>query len=208
MRKRMTYANVAATLALVFSMTGGAIAANHYLITSTKQISPKVLKKLRGAKGKTGATGKAGATGKEGAAGKNGTNGTNGERGPSNAFNFNSGEDILGFPATAGESITVATLSLPAGSFAVVGKVLINNNAATGASTHCELLLGGTAVDQGFDEVREKEEGSFADRNYIALSGAGTQASAGSATISCHTSSKEGNYLDRAITAIQVGKVG
>ena len=43
----MTYANVAATLALVFAMSGGAPAANHYLITSTNQISPKVLKELK-----------------------------------------------------------------------------------------------------------------------------------------------------------------
>ena len=34
--KRMTYANVALTLALVFAMTGGAYAAKKYLITSTK----------------------------------------------------------------------------------------------------------------------------------------------------------------------------
>ncbi len=44
MRKRLTYANVTATLALVFSMSGGALAASHYLIKSTKQISPKVLR--------------------------------------------------------------------------------------------------------------------------------------------------------------------
>jgi hypothetical protein len=75
MRRRLTYANVAATLALVFSMTGGAIAANHYLINSTKQINPKVLKKL---KGKTGATGKAGVNGAAGAAGAAGAPGTPG----------------------------------------------------------------------------------------------------------------------------------
>jgi hypothetical protein len=45
-RRHLSYANVTATLALVFAMTGGALAANHYLLTSTKQISPKVLKQL------------------------------------------------------------------------------------------------------------------------------------------------------------------
>src|ERR1700688_1864777 len=79
MRKRLSYANVAATMALVFSMSGGALAAKHYLISSTKQISPKVIKKLkgntgpRGLAGATGATGAAGATGKEGQAGKEAT---------------------------------------------------------------------------------------------------------------------------------------
>jgi hypothetical protein len=72
-RRRITYANVAATLALVFSMSGGAIAATHYLITSKKQISPKVVKELKGNVGATGATGAAGAPGAPGAAGAAGS---------------------------------------------------------------------------------------------------------------------------------------
>ena len=53
-------------MALVFAMAGGAAAASHYLITSSKQISPKVLKELKtpGAKGATGAAGPAGPTGR------------------------------------------------------------------------------------------------------------------------------------------------
>jgi collagen type VII alpha len=84
MRRRLSYANVTATLALVFAMSGGAMAANHYLITSTKQINPKVLKKLTGKAGSTGATGATGpqgATGKEGAAGKEGLTGKEGKEG-------------------------------------------------------------------------------------------------------------------------------
>src|SRR5258708_35900172 len=78
MRKRITYANVAATLALVLAMSGGALAANHYLIHSTKQISPKVLKALKGnvgPKGAAGTTGASGTPGKEGPAGKEGKQG-------------------------------------------------------------------------------------------------------------------------------------
>jgi hypothetical protein len=84
MRRHISYANVAATLALVFAMSGGAMAAKHYLISSTKQISPKVLKKLKGnagARGVTGATGATGAQGKEGAAGKEGAVGKEGLKG-------------------------------------------------------------------------------------------------------------------------------
>jgi hypothetical protein len=44
MRRHLNYANVVATLALVFAMSGGALAAKHYLVNSPKQISPKVLK--------------------------------------------------------------------------------------------------------------------------------------------------------------------
>jgi hypothetical protein len=45
-RRNLSYANVTATLALVFAMSGGALAAKHYLLSSTKQISPKVLNSL------------------------------------------------------------------------------------------------------------------------------------------------------------------
>jgi hypothetical protein len=76
-KQRLTYANVAATLALVFSMSGGALAANHYLITSTKQISPKVVKALKGKTGKTGNTGPTGPQGPQGTAGVQGSAGQN-----------------------------------------------------------------------------------------------------------------------------------
>jgi hypothetical protein len=79
LRSRLTYANVVATFALVFGMTGGALAAKHYLITSTKQISPKVLKELKSKQGAAGATGKEGALGKTGATGATGAAGGNGE---------------------------------------------------------------------------------------------------------------------------------
>ncbi len=85
MRKRITYANVAATMALVFSMSGGALAAKHYLVSSTKQISPTVLKKLKGSAGKTGATGATGATGSAGTPGTPGAPGAKGEIGKEGA---------------------------------------------------------------------------------------------------------------------------
>lgn len=81
MRRRLSYANVVATLALVFAMSGGALAANHYLINSTKQINPKVLKKLKGSTGKTGAAGATGATGPQGPTGKEGSPGKEGNVG-------------------------------------------------------------------------------------------------------------------------------
>ncbi len=62
-------------------MAGGAVAATHYLITSTKQISPKVLKELKGAAGTPGAPGRGGANGLNGAAGEKGERGEPGQRG-------------------------------------------------------------------------------------------------------------------------------
>jgi hypothetical protein len=89
-RKNSTYANVVLTIALVFAMSGGAYAANKYLITSTKQISPKVLKTLagkpgpagaQGTRGPTGPVGPTGPAGSPGAKGENGTAGTEGKEG-------------------------------------------------------------------------------------------------------------------------------
>jgi hypothetical protein len=81
-RKRLTYANVTVTLALVFAMSGGAYAANKYLITSTKQIKPTILKTLQGKTGAAGPQGPAGPAGPQGPAGTPGTPGTKGETGP------------------------------------------------------------------------------------------------------------------------------
>lgn len=63
MRLRLTYANAVATLALVFSMSGGALAAQHYLITKVSQISPGVRAELRGGSGPAGPRGPQGAGG-------------------------------------------------------------------------------------------------------------------------------------------------
>ena len=70
--RHLTYANVVATLALVFALSGSAMAAKHYLITSVKQIQPGVLKKLHGANGANGARGPAGLSGLQGAPGAKG----------------------------------------------------------------------------------------------------------------------------------------
>jgi hypothetical protein len=95
LRKRLTFANVALTVMLVFAITGGAYAASKYLITSAKQIKPSVLKQLQGKAGanglagpqgpagSAGAKGETGPAGKEGTAGTSGTNGTDGTNGTS-----------------------------------------------------------------------------------------------------------------------------
>jgi hypothetical protein len=74
-----------ALFALVLSMGGGAaLAAKHYLISSTSQISPKVLTKLSGKtgpQGKTGLQGPQGQQGFPGPQGPNGDAGTNGTNG-------------------------------------------------------------------------------------------------------------------------------
>ena len=49
--------NLVAWLALFVAMGGTSLAASHYVINSTKQINPKVIKKLKGNRGPRGAAG-------------------------------------------------------------------------------------------------------------------------------------------------------
>jgi hypothetical protein len=129
LRRHLSYANVTATIALLFAMSGSAIAANHYLLSSTKQINPSVLKALKGESGKpgpagmTGPTGAPGATGATGATGKGekgdtgepgeqgergerGEKGETGERGPSGGERGEKGEQ--------GEQGPIGATSAPA----------------------------------------------------------------------------------------------
>jgi hypothetical protein len=89
-RKHVTYANVVATLALVLALGGGTAWATGYIIVSTHQIKPSVLKSLRGNRGPRGYTG------------ANGTNGANGAAGPAGAT------------GSAGSNLTAETV-LPSG---------------------------------------------------------------------------------------------
>ena len=77
--------NLVAWIALFVALGGTSMAASHYLITSTRQIKPSVLKALHGATGATGRTGRTGATGPagpQGVAGLRGETGLKGETGP------------------------------------------------------------------------------------------------------------------------------
>jgi hypothetical protein len=107
-------------------MTGGAIAAKHYLINSTKQINPSVLRKLhgaRGARGPSGPVGPNGAVGPQGIEGKKGPKGEPGSDGPPGFSALTqmpsgateSGDFVLStVAAAAGEKVSTAiTFSIP-----------------------------------------------------------------------------------------------
>jgi Collagen triple helix repeat (20 copies) len=112
LRKRIhvSPATAIATLALVFAMTGGAYAASKVLITSTKQISPKVLKSLKGKAGANGAQGPAGVAGAAGPQGPGGAAGAKGESGAAGA------PGVKGETGAAGTNGTTGfTETLPSG---------------------------------------------------------------------------------------------
>jgi hypothetical protein len=119
-RSRITPGTVIATIALVFAMTGGAYAAKRFLITSTKQISPSVLKALKGASGKAGPSGPAGAAGPAGPTGPAGAAGSGTPGSP-------------GSPGAPGTSVTSATV----GKGAVCKEGGSEFTSASGKTTAC-----------------------------------------------------------------------
>jgi hypothetical protein len=114
-------------------MTGGAYAASKYLITSTKQISPKVLKSLTGKPGPAGANGANGAAGL-GSAGPQGAAGAKGETGAPGANGTN------GAPGLKGET----------GSPWTAGGTLPSKKTETGAWSYTAGVAGGVVSSISF----------------------------------------------------------
>ena len=111
---------IVACVAIVLAMGGTGLAAKKYLITSTNQISPKVLAKLHGAKGARGLPGPAGAAGAKGANGANGAPGAPGPAGSAKGYAEVLTEPSLqtvhnvGFTSSATRSPSVGTYCIAA----------------------------------------------------------------------------------------------
>ncbi len=213
--RRLSYANVTATLALVFSMSGGALAAKHYLINSTNQISPKVLKKLTGKTGKTGAAGAAGNTGAAGAAGKNGAAGAAGKNGASGTNGigpaFSASHDAKVFLEVVGGLQTVTALpNLPAGSYSITA-TFAGFNGNTSGTNQVDMLCvleAGTDSDTRHFVLADNKSGE--DPNVpVALQLVHQFAGAGnSVTLKCNDFAVSEITIENIkITAIQVSAV-
>jgi hypothetical protein len=116
--RRIRPTTVIAVAAVVLALSGTAVAAQRYLITNTKQISPAVLKQLAAMGAKqaklsapgTGATGPQGPKGERGPAGERGLQGERGPEGkegppgpPGEAIGGGTGE--IGWAVVSGEGI-------------------------------------------------------------------------------------------------------
>ena len=168
-RRRVTFANVAMTLALVFAMSGGAYAAGKYLITSTKQISPKVLKSLQGK------TGKAGANGVQGPAGPAGPGGPQGPAGPIGTAGSAGAKGENGTSVTSAEvTKTSSTCSKQGGSefTAAEGKKTTACNGKEGSPWTAGGTLPSGKTETGtwsFSLNEPKGEGQFLGEGPIAV---------------------------------------
>ena len=130
--KKPSPALVVACLALFLASTGTGIAAHHYLITSTKQIKPTVLKKLKGAKGSKGSKGSTGAIG------------------PSDAWEARA----AGYHTITNTSFDVLTVTLPAGSYDISGTSnLLNWDTTHVGGMQCILYHGTLSDANKLDDV-------------------------------------------------------
>lgn len=125
MLKRISPSMIVALIALFFALTGGAYAANKYVITSTKQIKPSVLAQIKGRDGTNGVNGANGASGTNGSPGAAVTNGATGAKGDTGATGAQGPmgpagpQGVAGAPGAQGPqgvpgpSMTMHTYTLP-----------------------------------------------------------------------------------------------
>lgn len=208
LRRHLTYANVAATLALFLGLGGAAYAATQLPRNSvgTAQLKPqavtagKIAKKTRrqlqgargpagaqGPQGKTGKQGPKGATGARGAQGPRGDRGEKGEPGTGPAFEV--------FGADKAITSTVAPVvaeNLAAGAYVVSANVVVE---ATATSTvTCTLTEGGEAV-------ASLAAGETTTLSLSVVRGLG---SAGSATLNCSaTGGATARYANLVATQVR-----
>jgi Collagen triple helix repeat (20 copies) len=210
LRRHLTYANVAASLALFLALGGAAYAATQLPKNSvgTNQIrkeavtAGKIAKKTRqqlqgspgpagpaGPQGKTGKPGAKGATGAAGARGAQGNTGAPGIDGTGPAFEATAKPTA---PTAIGTGTQVVGLSLAPGQYATSANVVVK--AIEPATVTCTLLNGGEAsatVSAGGFET-------------LSMSGTPGLAGAGSATVLCTSTVGAAELVSASVTAIQV----
>ena len=216
-RRHITYANVAATLALVLAMSGGALAASHYLINSTRQIKPSVLRYLHGRNGAHGLNGKNGVNGKNGATGKTGAAGKNGA--VAGYYTGQGTTPIYITGNTQGNPATIAQKALPAGNFLIDAAVQVDMSAASSggyASVTCTLADGSNSHQSTFASALGAKAGGYGVSGEIPLQIAVSSPYASSTvTLNCMTltSASSGTNLstdavNATISAVQTSTIG
>jgi hypothetical protein len=207
LRRHLTYANVAATLALFLALGGAAYAATQLpknsvgtnqlrreAVTAAK-IAKKTRNQLRGNRGPAGRQGAQGKTGKEGAKGATGARGAQGNTGAPGADGTGPAYEAVAKPAAPtaiGTNTQVVGLTLAQGQYATSANVVVQS--AAGATVTCVLQNGNeasaTIPASGFET--------------LSMSGTRGLAAAGTSTVLCTSTGGSAELVSASVTAIQV----
>ena len=150
-RRGSKSAHVIATLALILGLSGTAWAAHRYVITSAKQIAPKVLVALRGKEGTRGPKGSRGAPGDPGVAGAAGPTGPAGAQGPAGSAGPPGPSGSAGATGAAGPGADILSTGEGVGNVtATVGPIPVELNCIqNGSSGTPEMELQTTQTTAG-----------------------------------------------------------
>jgi hypothetical protein len=207
LRRHLTYANVAATLALFLALGGAAYAATQLpknsvgtnqlrkeAVTAAK-IAKKTRNQLRGNRGPAGPQGPQGKTGKQGPKGATGARGAQGNTGAPGADGTGPAYEAVAKPAAPtaiGTNTQVVGLTLAPGQYATSANVVVQS--AAGATVACVLQNGNeasaTIPAAGFET--------------LSMSGTRGLAAAGTATVLCTSTGGSAELVSASVTAIQV----
>jgi len=221
MTRHLTFANVVACLALFVALGGVGYAAVklpkesvgteelHKGAVTPAKLSAAARQATSGPRGPQGATGPAGPTGPIGPQGAPGGPGSQGEPGPSAAYAFFHKEEAMLTPFYRS---TVASLTVPAGSYAIQARMVAMSTESQLYIVPCFLRAGGDTdeVDAFLDNNnRFAPLITSSDQELLPMQLVHTFAEAGQITIDC---AYEGPYniigmKDIRITAIKVGEI-
>lgn len=174
------------TITVCVSHKGGAL----YKASKCKKHDNKLSWNQKGPQGPTGATGA------QGIRGIQGIQGIQGPQGPSNGFAHAGSTVAVGTSTT-----TVNSLTLPAGSYMLIGRALEYDNGASGTNLICDLLNpSSSSLDRGQTLLTV---GQFINATMVAPI---TLASGATVTIGC-SSASTAEVFDSHLVAIQLGSV-
>ncbi|HVW46932.1 MAG TPA: hypothetical protein VHA76_07760 [Solirubrobacterales bacterium] len=224
MVRHLTFANVVACLALFVALGGVGYAAfklpkesvgteelHKGAVTPAKlsDAAKRAITGPRGPQGAAGPDGPAGPVGPPGPQGAPGAPGPQGEEGPSAVYAFLHKEETMLSPFFRG---TVASLSVPAGSYAIQARMVAMSTESQLYLVSCRLRAGNDAdeVDAFLDNNNRFAPSITAyDQELLPMQLVHTFAEPGQVTIDCYY---EGPYniigmQDIRITAIRVGEI-
>jgi hypothetical protein len=179
---------IIAIVALFFALAGSAVAAQHYIITSTKQIKPTVLHQLKGNSGPAGPQGAQGAQGVQGPQGPQGPQGAaggTGARGPAGPQSLSLTESDGSLIDLPPNTLTPISVACPTGDVAIGGGWAPNDVISTTDLVQSDAGVFNVNTSSGFGaDVVNKS--TTADHNGFAwvycMPGSATVASAAVAT--------------------------